>query len=520
MLNSYPQDQPEILFPEIVKLRNNPPKKEEVKPSLAPVEEAPKEKPLGQTPKLLNYSSSTNKLFMKIVAVVLLTTIASIFSILFLQSAGVVVWIIPILASGLVMASVRYFLSPLRKITEGVNLFSRKEFDHRIEVDTKDEFGSIASELNDMARQLNGHTEKVSEDKDILVSQKNRLDLIFSSLSDGVIVLDLNNRIILANSSTENLTGYTKEELVGQKIEDIISLVDKDAQVVNFKDLSFTKTDDTVNLIGKNKGSHPVKVICKNISGENSLDLGCILILTDRTSQKELESIQLDFVSMASHELRTPLTSVIGYLSIFLKENNSVLSDHQKDFLNRIFIAAQQLGSIIDNLLSVSKVERGALSLSAAPLDWRALLEKVVKETQLQAAQKNITLSLKLPQGELPKISGDEIRLTEVLNNLIANAINYSGSGGTIEVGCRVEGEEIITSVKDTGIGIPPDAMAHLFTKFFRVSGALDKSSNSKGTGLGLYISRSIVELHHGRIWAESELNKGSIFYFSLPTQS
>ena len=381
-----------------------------------------------------------------------------------------------------------------------------------------------------MASELEGHGDKASGEKELLASEKNRLNLIFSSLNDGILVLDMHRQVMFSNTVAEKLTGFAGAEMLGKKIEELVTVSDRGGVAMDPKiycpiKLSpetvvtpFTSTDSLV-ITGKDKATHNAKITSSPIE-DNSSNLGCVLVLHDTSAEKELEAIQLDFVSMASHELRTPLTSVTGYLSIFLKENEGKMDAHQTDFLNRILIAAQQLGAIINNLLNVSKVERGAFSMSNGAIEWKELLEKSVNQNQLQAAQKGISLELKTDGTELGQISGDEIRLTEVLNNLVSNAINYTNSGGSVEVSCKKDGKDLITCVKDTGIGIPPEAVAHLFTKFFRVSGALDKSSNSKGTGLGLYISKSIIDLHHGKIWAESELGKGSTFCFSLPIKS
>ncbi len=230
--------------------------------------------------------------------------------------------------------------------------------------------------------------------------------------------------------------------------------------------------------------------------------------------------MQVDFVSMASHELRTPLTSIIGYLNVLIDEGKDKFDPEQKDFLNKILTGAQQLSNLVSNLLNVSKVERGAISINIQSLDWNKVLTQAVDENKVQASQKNITLELVDINSSLPKVQADNIRIMEVLNNLISNAVNYTQQGGSIKVSAKLQGQEVITAIQDTGKGIPPEAISHLFTKFYRVSNAQDVSSNSKGTGLGLYLSKSIIELHHGKIWVQSQVGKGSTFYFTLPVSA
>ena len=155
------------------------------------------------------------------------------------------------------------------------------------------------------------------------------------------------------------------------------------------------------------------------------------------------------------------------------------------------------------------------MTLSKEPVDWQAVLQKSVEDIQNQAKLKNIDLSLVPSSSSLPKILADPLRIPEVVNNLIANAINYTNQGGKISVLTSVTPNEVITTITDNGVGIPKEAISHLFTKFFRVSNQLQKAN--KGTGLGLYISKSIVEKLGGKIWVESEVGKGTSFHFTLP---
>lgn len=357
-----------------------------------------------------------------------------------------------------------------------------------------------------------------------LSADTHRLEIIVSSLLDGIIVLNKQKGVVLANKVAEKLTGYIASQMVGHSLDTLIILQDKEGNRITSEQLcpatsiptsQLYSSKDPLTLIGNNRSTTHVRLNCSAINSPEE-DLGYIISLEDASSEKQLEAIQLDFVSMASHELRTPLTSIRGYMSVFINENKDKLTKEQTEQLQRIQVSSDQLAAIIDNLLSVSKVERGAFALTAQKTDWNQLLTKVVEDNKLQASSKNISLNLESAE-ELPQISIDPVRITEVLNNLIGNAINYTKEGGRIDVSSKVDSGELITSVKDTGAGIPSEAIPHLFTKFFRVQGALDSSSNSKGTGLGLYISKSIIDLHKGRIWVESEVGKGSTFSFALP---
>jgi len=423
---------------------------------------------------------------------------------------------------------INFFISPLKRLLESLPIFIKGELDHRLNIHTGDEIEVLANALNELAKKISGHVEGANNTQTAASSTLNKAEIILSSIQDGIIVLDLNKKVFLANSSAEKLTGWNKDEMLGKSIDELIKLTDNLNQVLlaeNYVVVDTGQGEESkvfgegsyLNLLGKGNVKTYVKLTSTPISSAIHSDLGSILILKDTSKQKEFESMQLDFVSMSSHELRTPLTSIKGYLSVFIDENKSKLNAEQKDFMDRMMISVQQLSSLVDNLLNVSKVERGALTTNLQEVDWTSILQQTVKDNQLQAEQKNISLTLELPKKDLPKINVDPVRIQEVLNNLLNNAIAYTQEGGKIVVSSEVKDDNVVTSITDNGKGIPQDALPHLFTKFFRVQGALDQSSNSKGTGLGLFLSKSIIDMHGGKIWAESPgPGKGSTFFFSI----
>jgi two-component system phosphate regulon sensor histidine kinase PhoR len=197
-----------------------------------------------------------------------------------------------------------------------------------------------------------------------------------------------------------------------------------------------------------------------------------------------------------------------------LEEAGKKLPREEKDFVDKAFIASSQLASLVENLLSVSRIERGAMKLQIEVADWSSIVKDSVNNFEPLAKEKKIKLTCELPKN-LPKVAVDQFRISEVLSNLIANALAYTKAGGSVVVMVETKEKELITHVKDTGQGIPESALPRLFTKFFRVSGVLEQGS--KGTGLGLYISKAIVDMHKGRIWVESREGVGSTFSFAVP---
>lgn len=418
-------------------------------------------------------------------------------------------------------------LQPLEKLVEIIESFTQGNQPAFADIRTNDEVEELANTFNLMA----SHTQKVigktEENHDAAVYERNKLDTILSSVIDGIIALDLSKNIILINQAAQNMTGFTKQEVLGHSIEQVIRLFDGNQELSSksYCPLGITPDHPTIytpeqplTLVGKNGKQITIKLSSSQIPRGVETNIGCILILHDLTKEKELEQMKLDFVSMASHELRTPLTSILGYLSVFFQENSGKLTKDQKDLLDHVYISAKQLITLVENILNVNKIERGRLPTTVVPLNWQDTLAKTVQDIQNQAKLKNITLTLLPPREVLPKVVADPILVNEVLTNLISNAINYTKEGGAVNVFTKLGNNEVVTTVADTGIGIPKEAIPNLFTKFFRVSGTL--VPGSKGTGLGLYISKSIINKLHGNIWVESEVGKGSQFSFSLPTEN
>lgn len=230
-----------------------------------------------------------------------------------------------------------------------------------------------------------------------------------------------------------------------------------------------------------------------------------------------LDEMKSNFVSIAAHELRTPLTSIKGYLSVYMNDYKDKLDSDQRALLNHIGSATEELLALVENLLNVSRIERGAMNLSLTELDWQELVGNVVEDFQERATQKNIQLKFTPSQAPIPPIKVDKVRVIEVISNLLSNAINYTNPGGVVQVWAESGNGEIVTHVGDSGQGIPKQSIPNLFNKFYRVSNGLTQNANPDGNGLGLYISKAIVDMHKGKIWVESEVGKGSRFSFSLP---
>jgi len=228
---------------------------------------------------------------------------------------------------------------------------------------------------------------------------------------------------------------------------------------------------------------------------------------------KKLDSMKDDFVNIGAHELKTPLIPVIGYLSMVIKDPG--LSEGNRKKLEIAFKAARREEKLVKDVLDISKLESGAMKFEMEDVNIQDLVDRSVQEMQSPAKERGIVLESKSLQA-LPKIRGDPQRLEQVITNLIGNAIKFTDKG-SVTVEAKQDGSVVVVSVKDTGIGIPKEAIPKLFVKFYQVETTL--SRNHEGTGLGLAICRKIIEAHNGRIWVESTLGQGSTFSFTLPIE-
>lgn len=339
---------------------------------------------------------------------------------------------------------------------------------------------------------------------------------IIASLNEPAIGINSQQKILFFNLAAENITGVTTKIAIGQSIDTIIKFYNEQT-LVPYSLYGTTSTDeDQVSqklTLQKENGdkSEILLKITKNALGTKDTVL---LTLLDTSGEKQLEEMKVDFVSMAAHELRTPLTAIRGYASLLQMHYATNLDSSAKELLTRLIVSTTTLANLIDNLLSVSRIERNNLTIELKPIDLRIIVKDIFASFKQQALTRKQNFTLNMPDN-LPLVMADPFRIGQVFINLIGNALTYTPDGGNITVTVANRKDHLEISVQDTGEGIPKEALPRLFTKFFRVSGSLEQGS--KGSGVGLYITKSIVELHKGKIWAQSILGQGSTFIFTIP---
>jgi signal transduction histidine kinase/CHASE3 domain sensor protein len=321
---------------------------------------------------------------------------------------------------------------------------------------------------------------------------------VFYAIADGVLLSDPYGRVTAMNRALEALTGWTEAEARGRPYAEVLPLATH-------------QVGGPADLVSRYGRKVPVAVSSAPIFDARGRVVGGVDVIRDVSREREIDEVKSALISTVSHELRTPLTLIHGFAELLVLRD--MPAERQRSSAVEILDASRRLARLIDDLLSVSRMESGRLVLDPRPLDLAAVVERILSPFRAMAAKH--TLRTKLPTG-LPVVWGDPDKVEQILTNLVGNAIKYSTGGGEVLVTVEPDGDMVQVSVRDQGIGMSPRDMGQLFEKFYRVD--REEVRRTGGTGLGLYITKRLVEMHGGRLWAESWPQVGSVFRFTLPT--
>jgi PAS domain S-box-containing protein len=335
---------------------------------------------------------------------------------------------------------------------------------------------------------------------------RRRLAAILASTSDAVLVTDRDDCILLVNPAAERAFGVAADAVVGRRVDET-QLSPALARAFGAP-LSPGEALTEEVLLPDGRTLYASVSTILSADGEQ---IGRVAMMRDITRFKELDELKSEFVATVSHDLRAPLTFMRGYATMLPMVGE--LGEKQRDYVEKILRGVGQMSGLIDDLLDLGRIEAG-VGLERKPCHLGAVLVEAVDGMRARAIAKGLTLRLEPAEG-VAVISGDVALLRQAAANLVDNAIKYTPSGGVVTVGLAVRDEQVVIRVADTGIGIDPDDQVRLFEKFFRIRRR--DTADIPGTGLGLAIVKSIIERHGGRVWVESELNRGSTFYVSLP---
>jgi PAS domain S-box-containing protein len=361
---------------------------------------------------------------------------------------------------------------------------------------------------------------KFAEQIQALEQDKSEIRSLLEALSDGLIVVNENNKITFINPSALNILGVIAplEKVLGRDVSDYLATIGANGPEPITREV-FGKLEPSIRndfrLVTPEKTLRLHTNISPIVTERANLH-GAIILFRDITDEKRNEEQQAEFNAVASHELRTPLSVIEGYLYYVLDPSSKLKYDREtKDYITRAHEAATELNALVTDILTVVKAEEGTLEVNLKKINPIAFLEKLTHEWQDRATAKKLKLKFEVvAHDEIPEIATDPVKVREVLNNLVGNAIKFTEKG-SVNVTVGLLKKEMLVTVTDTGPGIAESDKSGIFKKFYRAENWQTRKNG--GTGLGLYIAKNLVERLGGRIWMDSELGRGSSFYFTLP---
>lgn len=407
----------------------------------------------------------------------------------------------------------RQLIRPLKELSLGVKRFGQGDFDQKINIKSKDELQELADTFNAMGQGIKKLIGDLKTNNLKLKIEQIKLNNIISSVSDGIVAVNSIGEIVSINPPAAQLLNKTPKSLEGKRIYDVFAWEHEGERftpnlynggIYRYTDLILKRGDSVVYL----------DVMVAVLAHQDS-DVAAIITIHDQTASRELSFMKLDFVAIAAHELRTPLTVVRGYLDLLNTSAVNELSIYNLENLHKAIDGADQLRQLINKLLNIARIERGDMEIFIEKLNLSKLVKENVEQHKSIAAQKEQVLSYSCNTDNTVYTPADTASIIEVVNNLIGNALKYTGKGGKIKVRLTVNSKEARVEVTDNGPGVPEELRDRLFTKFYRAERSL--ISGTRGTGLGLFISKTIIELQNGTIGIEPDHGKGSTFYFTLP---
>jgi NtrC-family two-component system sensor histidine kinase KinB len=416
-----------------------------------------------------------------------------------------------LVAAGLFLAFVlaHRIVGPLQRLTESTVRIAGGDLDARVQVDSTDEVGVLATEYNRMAENL-----RQLRDSDMgkLLMAQQTTEAAIDSLYDPVIVTDAEGRVTKLNPAAEEVFG-SENENSGMHVGEVARDVRIAGAVAETLESQRPVAGDGMSAVlpFAVAGSERAFRLRTTPMRDNEHHLlGAVTLLEDITHLREIDRLKSEFIATASHELRTPLTSVQMGVHLLLERAAGELTDKQVEVLSACREDCERLDKLMRDLLDLSRIEAGESKPRLEPIRTRDLINDATKELRAQVESKGLDFTVEAPV-DLPPVKADRLQVERVLSNLVVNALRYTKHGG-IRISAEPRGTSVAVSVSDTGSGIPQEYLPHVFDKFVQVPGAA-----TGGAGLGLAISRLIVEAHGGQISVQSEPSKGSTFTFTLP---
>jgi two-component system, OmpR family, phosphate regulon sensor histidine kinase PhoR len=415
-----------------------------------------------------------------------------------LRSVAIATTIATLLALGMAFLVAAYTVRPLRQLTTTAQNIAAGKLEEIPPISRHDEVGQLHHAFQEMAHQL-------KDQIDELRTERSRMGAVLNNMSDGVVIVDPQGDIQLYNPAALLLFENEEGDITGKSLIEAL----RQYQLVDLWNRCVQTGEQQATTLETTPGRQFIQAIATPL--QESLPGMTLLVFQDLTRVRKLETVRRDFVSNVSHELRTPLASLKALTETL---HESALEDPPaaRRFLSQMDTEIDNMTQMVQELLELTRIESNRFPLQRMRVDPCEVATPAIERMRLQAERAGLNLHMEC-LDHLPPVKADPDRIEQVLVNLIHNAIKFTAPGGEIVIDARPQGDFVAFTVRDTGSGIPPEALTRIFERFYKA----DRARAGGGTGLGLSIARHIIEAHGGRIWAESEVGKGSTFYFTLP---
>ena len=388
-------------------------------------------------------------------------------------------------------------VGPIEKLTAGAEKVAAGDFESRLPVESTDEIGILTGTFNEMASVLQQTLAAVE-------NERTKLDTLFLHMTDGVVAFDHTGRLIHRNPAAATMLGRTLGE--DSRYDQLFGSLYPMEQILALRRPDYAEAQQVV-------GDRMLELYLAPFSSDQEKG-GVLIVLHDVTEQHRNEERRKEFVANVSHELRTPLTNVRSYAETLRSAEGDIPQEMENSFLDIIISETDRMTHIVQDLLTLSRLDAGNTEMRFAPFSFRESVENVCRANAMEARRRGHTLTCTLAE-DMPEIRGDRQRLEQVVTNILGNAIKYTPDGGHIAVTGGGSGRSVWVEVADDGIGIPEKDRDRIFDRFYRVDKA--RSRESGGTGLGLSIAKEIVERHHGSLRLVPREGRGTTIRLVLP---
>lgn len=419
-------------------------------------------------------------------------TSRDIFAVLFLFMAGVV------LVLGYIVS--RSVINPVQKLVETTRAIRSGDLRRRVDLTTPDELGELGQSFDDMTEDLVKQQRQIKKQYLQQLQQTAQRDAVFKSITDALIVTDYKGDLILQNHAAEGLNSRLFSQ--PNEYEKYLEILGNPASV----------TEPTLIRLGEGHFS----ALSTPVHAKDDTILGSVIVFRDVTAIMAAEKLKDDLILQLSHELRTPLTASMGYIDLLLMLNRESLNEQSVDFINK---TSKQLGTLermVNHVIDVSAILANEFELEMSQINLCSLLHHVVTAHKEAVTAANLRLSILMPEQEI-WLEGDETRIGQVVEHLLRNAYTYTLPGGWIEISAAQEGDTVLITFVDSGVGIAADEHEKVFGRMYRGKSAEAGPTDSRGLGLGLYLTKEIVEAHRGTIELDSQQDFGTIISVRLP---